>query len=75
MNNRLFLEYDPENGGHAIVTQDGGLLYESAALLHLSRKAVRRLAQIHNEQEIDYEGAEAILVAEGLYQPEEEAEL
>jgi hypothetical protein len=42
-------------------------MYESHSLEHLSEAAKERLAEIHSTMTIDYEGAEAILVAEGLY--------
>lgn len=50
----------------AIVGEDGGLLYESDTLRGLSHEARTRLAEIHSEdQQIDWEGASEILIAEG----------
>jgi len=51
----------------AIVDQFAALLYESDALAGLSEAAVQRLAELSTEfPDLDWEGVEDLLVAEGL---------
>lgn len=55
------------------VISDGiSVLYDD--LDFLSIPARHRLAEIHNEQNIDWESAAKILEAEGLYSPEKDGE-
>jgi hypothetical protein len=65
------VKYYPKAG---YIGGDTWILYESDSIKHFTVAARKRLATLSNEHkgesDFDYEAAEAILIAEGLYTPQ-----